>query len=91
MTPEQIPFVGATVHYVARGSADGVYPPICRAATITEVGQDGRVGLCAINPTGIFFRSLAEGGNDYSPIRNHDLQPGTWHFSLMHHSALTQD
>lgn len=32
------PFVGQTVHYVARGSADGRFPSVCRAATVTEVG-----------------------------------------------------
>ena len=31
------PSVGRVAHYVARGSADGVFPPACRAATITEV------------------------------------------------------
>lgn len=29
--------VGRIVHYVARGSLDGKYPPVCRAAIITEV------------------------------------------------------
>lgn len=32
------PYVGQTVHYVARGSADGRFPSVCRAATVTEVG-----------------------------------------------------
>ncbi len=31
------PGVGRIVHYVARGSADGVFPPACRAAVVTEV------------------------------------------------------
>jgi hypothetical protein len=29
--------VGDVVHYVARGSADGRFPPVCRAALITEI------------------------------------------------------
>ncbi len=32
---EQIPTVGRMVHYMSRGSADGVFPPMPRAATIT--------------------------------------------------------
>lgn len=32
------PYVGQTVHYVARGSADGRFAPACRAAVLTEVG-----------------------------------------------------
>lgn len=31
------PSVGRVVHYVARGSADGVFPAVCRAAIVTEV------------------------------------------------------
>jgi hypothetical protein len=31
------PSVGRIVHYVARGSADGVFPRTCRAAIITDV------------------------------------------------------
>lgn len=31
------PSVGRVVHYVARGSADGRFPPACRAALVTEV------------------------------------------------------
>lgn len=36
---ERAPFLGEIVHYQAHGSADGTYPPACRAASITEVGQ----------------------------------------------------
>ena len=32
------PSVGRIVHYVARGSADGLFPKACRAATVAEVG-----------------------------------------------------
>lgn len=34
------PSVGRVVHYVARGSADGAFPPACRAATVTEVVEE---------------------------------------------------
>ena len=77
------PSIGRKVHYVARGSADGVFPPVCRSAEVTEVGDLGssepsadRVGLCVINPTGLFFHPMAMGGVPYSP----NNEPGTWHW-----------
>lgn len=56
------PSIGRIVHYVARGSADGRFPKVCRAAIITEVSPDVPtvVGLMVANPTGLFFHSLAE-------------------------------
>lgn len=78
--------VGRIVHYVARGSADGKFPSVCRAAVITEIDkitiQDAvdeipKVGLCVLNPTGMFFDqhvpyAAAGTGNE--------LVPGTWHW-----------
>jgi hypothetical protein len=77
--------LGDTVHYVARGSLDGKYPPTCRAAIITE-HQDAfrgeravidveRVGLAAINPTGVFFHALSNGGctRGTGPGQFHDV------------------
>ena len=62
------PRVGDPVHYVARGSADGFFPPICRAAWVTEVAPDGNVGLFVANPTGLFFHPLALAGG----VAHHD-------------------
>jgi hypothetical protein len=67
---DQRPSVGRIVHYVSYGTppaADGsqAFASLCRAAIVTEVGEDGRVGLTAINPTGLFFHSLADGGCDF--------------------------
>lgn len=66
------PSVGRTVHYVSHGTppaADGTqaYTSQCRHATITEVDptNQNRVGLCVINPTGLFFHALADGGSSY--------------------------
>lgn len=72
------PSVGRIVHYVARGSADGIYPSVCRAALITEVGPDqntgheGYVGVAVLNPTGLFFHDACDYGES--------KEPGTWHW-----------
>lgn len=87
--PAPTPAVGRVAHYVARGSADGVYPPICRAATITEVGDHGTVGLAVLNPTGMFFHPVAAGGcaydegdgrSDANMCDGNDHTPGSWHW-----------
>ncbi len=54
--------IGRDVHYVSRGSADGVFPATCRAAKITEVGEGGRVGLAVLNPDGLYFHPLTKDG-----------------------------
>jgi hypothetical protein len=73
------PSISRAVHYVARGSKDGVFPPACRAATVTETDESNpeRVGVMVANPTGLFFYSLAAGG-----VRQDekDHAPGTWHW-----------
>lgn len=66
------PHVTAAVHYVSRGSADGMYPPECRAAVITQVctpayhgtskplepEQANTVGLFVMNPEGTYHLTL---------------------------------
>lgn len=63
MVPRQ-PAVGAPVHYVSYGTPGGEYRSECRAAIITEVtvgnhpdgeSQPQSVGLCVLNPEGLFF------------------------------------
>lgn len=72
------PTVGRIVHYVARGSADGVFPSVCRAAVITQVGPRvglatlGPIGLCVMNPTGLFFHE--------DVAYSEDNAPGSWHW-----------
>jgi hypothetical protein len=83
--------VGSIVHYVSQGSPvrpDGtqMYRSLCRAATVTEVdpvepGQEALVvGLYVANPTGLFFRSLADGGNVHEGVLPSSAPvPGSWH------------
>lgn len=77
---EQKPSVGRVVHYVSHGTpprADGsqAYTSECRAAVITQVG-DGTVGLCVLNPAGMFFREAVEPGTNFID----ELHNGTWHW-----------
>jgi len=64
------PTVGRIVHYVARGSADGKFPPVHRAAVNAEV-IPGAVHLVVLNPQGIFFDKVEYDENK---------APGTWHW-----------
>lgn len=83
--PTQKPPVGASVHYVSHGSPirpDGTqeYTSLCRAADVTEVDPNdtNHVGLMVKNPTGLFFRSLADGGSRYAET----FTGGTWHWPM---------
>jgi hypothetical protein len=72
------PTVGQIVHYVSYGSAGGEYPSRCRAAVVTEVAGDSlTVGVCVLNPTGVFFRPLSDGGCAHD--EDHQ-RAGTWHW-----------
>jgi hypothetical protein len=72
--------VGRAVHYVSYGTPGGEFSSQCRAATVTEIGDadssDLRIGLAVLNPTGLFFHSLADGGCEYSLSH----KGGTWHW-----------
>lgn len=74
--------VGESAHYVSHGSPvreDGTqaYESKCRAAIITEVGEQTGFGilisLCVLNPTGCFF----DQGVEEDKISR---QGGTWHY-----------
>jgi hypothetical protein len=72
------PSVGRRVHYVSYGTPGGEYTSQCRAATITEVGEQSEtVGLCVQNPTGLFFHSIAAGGVWHD---EHEKPGGSWHW-----------
>jgi len=70
------PTVGRMVYYKARGSADGVFPKVDRAAVVTDVREalepttgcvlsdQWQVRLCVMNPEGLFFTGwLYQGQN----------------------------
>jgi hypothetical protein len=79
-SPKQTPGVGRVVHYVSYGTPKGEFTSQCRAATITEVepvnNPNQRVGLAVLNPTGLFFHQLSDGGCAYSTKH----EGGTWHW-----------
>lgn len=69
------PTVGRMVYYKARGSADGVFPKVDRAAIVTDVqeviGNDNlkdltrfKVRLAVMNPEGLFFSGWLEQGQE---------------------------
>ncbi|WP_212758540.1 hypothetical protein [Paenibacillus sinopodophylli] len=63
-----IPTVGRVVYYKSRGSKDGAYEPVDRAAIITIVNSPTDVGLCVLNPEGLYFQ----------PTVNQGTEPGQW-------------
>ncbi|MFD5878508.1 hypothetical protein [Streptomyces yangpuensis] len=74
MTTPPVPTLGRIVHYVARGSADGLYPSTCRAAIVTAVDDTGAPALAVLNPEGLFFSP---------PLPHAPTEPlagGTWHW-----------
>lgn len=90
--------IGNRVHYVSHGTPireDGTqaYVKQCRAAIITEVADDfdesAMVGLCVVNPTGLFFHPLTGSDDDCKGSElgglakwscdGYDHQGGTWH------------
>ncbi|MBA9005900.1 RyR domain-containing protein [Thermomonospora cellulosilytica] len=76
---QQVPSVGRIVHYVSYGTPGGEYASQCRAAVVTEVNVEEplQVGLCVLNPGGVFFRPLAEGGCFQA---EGERRGGTWHW-----------
>lgn len=67
---DQKPSIGRIVHYQAHGSPNGEHKSEPRAAVITQVHTDTSVGLCVLNPTGLYFQA--------SVSFDADAGPGTW-------------
>lgn len=61
---DQLPSVGRIVHYTSYGTPGGEYTSQCRAAIVTEVAGDPtadmHVGLCVLNPEGLFLNRGVE-------------------------------
>jgi len=69
------PTVGRMVYYKDRGSADGVFPKVDRAAIVTDVREISetdtlseknifQVRLAVMNPDGLFFSAWLEQGQE---------------------------
>jgi len=67
------PRLGTTVYYKARGSADGKFPKVDRAAIVTDVRRQDitdstegpiQVRVCVLNPEGIFFSNWLDRGQE---------------------------
>lgn len=67
------PSIGRIVHYMSLGTPKGEFLPACRAAIVTEVDDDDTVGLCVLNPTGIFL-------NQHLAHDEDTKAGGTWHW-----------
>lgn len=77
---EQQPTVGRIVHYVSRGSSDGVHPPACRAALINEVTDPaGDAGGGIVNLT-VFIPNGSYNHFDVSHVNAEHAALGTWHW-----------
>lgn len=68
---DQKPSVGRIVHYQAYGTPGGEFKSVPRAAIITDVHSDTEVGVCVLNPSGIFFNRV-----QYSA----EPKPGCWNW-----------
>jgi hypothetical protein len=68
----QKPTIGRVVLYRSYGTPNGEYKPEPRAATITQVSDSDPtvVGLCIMNPTGLFFNQRV----------NYGTREGQWQY-----------
>lgn len=73
MTEQPKPSVADRVHYVSYGTPGGEYTSQCRAAIVTETDTSDTVGLCVLNPTGMFFNRTVV--HDEAAHKG-----GTWHW-----------
>jgi len=68
----QRPSIGRVVHYVSRGSADGVFPPRHVPLHVVEVGVDDVISGWTLNPSGIRYET---------DVPHDEKQTGgTWHW-----------
>jgi hypothetical protein len=72
---DQKPSIGRIVHYHAYGTPGGEFKSVPRAAIVTEIYDEAteEIGVCVLNPSGIFFNRAKHAPNDV-PI------PGHWNW-----------
>lgn len=77
---DDVPGIGAPVHYRSYGTPNGEYTPQCRAAIVTHVGITGdppatrnAVTLTVFNPDGLFLKANIP----FDPVHK---SGGTWHW-----------
>jgi hypothetical protein len=58
-----IPTVGRIVYYKSYGTPGGELDSEDRAAIITQVHNETCVGLCVLNPNGMYFNPTVTQGN----------------------------
>lgn len=63
-----LPTVGRVVYYKSLGSPKGEFKSTDRAAIVTVVHSKTSVGLCILNPNGMYFNERVEQGEE----------PGQW-------------
>lgn len=70
---KQVPSVGRVVHYQAFGTPGGEFKSVPRAAIITDVydAEKGDIGVCVLNPQGIFFNRVQH---------SEEPKPGCWNW-----------
>lgn len=66
------PSIGRSVHYVSRGSLDGMYPPIHVPFHIVVVHDDETVSGWTLNPRGQRYEEHV--------VHDDNKTPGTWHW-----------
>lgn len=67
------PSIGRIVHYVSRGSADGVFPPKHYPAIVTEVAP-GDIGTC------VLWVLTSYGMHIETAVHDEEQAAGTWHW-----------
>jgi hypothetical protein len=68
---DQKPSIGRIVHYHAYGTPGGEFKSVPRAAVVTDIVDEAEeIGVCVLNPSGIFFHRVKHAPGDV-PLAGH--------------------